>query len=108
MPAADDGTDIFLSSGTWSLVGFEHDRPLLGDDALSANVANDRTGRGEYRPLVNVIGLWLLEGTLRDFAQRPANQRQWNTLIREATALPPPRRLLDVADPAFANPASMK
>src|SRR5690606_35992357 len=99
---------ILLSSGTWSLVGFEGNRPLLGAEALAARVANDRTGRGEYRPLINVIGLWLLEGTLKAFAARPSTDAQWRALIREAAALPTPARLLDVKDPAFANPPSMK
>ncbi len=108
MPAAPGGGDIFLSSGTWSLVGFENDAPLLGPDALAARVANDRTGRGEYRPLVNVIGLWLLERTLDAFPSRPTTDSAWRTLIKAAAALPAPRRLLDVSDPAFANPKSMK
>ena len=100
MPAAADGGDIFLSSGTWSLVGFESDKPLLGPDALTARVANDRTGRGEYRPLVNVIGLWMLEQTLKDFANRPTNDAQWSALIKQASALgsqpsEPQRRLRD-------------
>lgn len=108
MPAAPTGDDIFLSSGTWSLVGFESNVPLLGPEAQAANVANDRTGRGEYRPLVNVIGLWLLEGIMKDFAHRPANDREWRALIKAAGALPTPQHLLDVTDPGFANPASMR
>jgi rhamnulokinase len=108
MPAAADGSDILLSSGTWSLVGFESDRPLLGDAALAARVANDRTGRGGYRPLVNVIGLWLLEGTLKDFASRPQNDADWRKLIGQASRLSPHASRLDVTDPAFANPTSMK
>lgn len=108
MPASPDGTDIFLSSGTWSLVGFENDQPLLGPEAQAANVANDRTGRGGYRPLVNVIGLWLLEGILSSFASRPKSATGWKTLIKAASSLPAPKQLLDVSDPAFANPPSMK
>ncbi len=88
MPAAADGADIFLSSGTWSLVGFESDKPLLGPAALAARVANDRTGRGEYRPLVNVIGLWMLEQTLKDFTARPKNDAEWAKLITAAEKLP--------------------
>lgn len=108
MPAAPGGGDIFLSSGTWSLVGFESEQPLLSADALAARVANDQTGRGGYRPLVNVIGLWLLEGALKDFASRPANDAQWARLIRVAERLPAPARLLDVTDPSLANPPSMR
>ncbi len=108
MPAAPDGTDLFLSSGTWSLVGFESETPVLGAEALAARISNERIGDGRYRPLTNVIGLWMLEGTLKDFASRPNNDREWNALITAAAKRPAPARLLDVADPAFANPPSMR
>lgn len=108
MPAAEDGSDFFLSSGTWSLVGFESDMPVLGAEALAARISNQRVGDGRYMPLTNVIGLWLLEGTMKDFASRPSNDREWATLIAAAEKLPAPATLLDVVDPAFANPASMK
>ena len=108
MPASPDGTDLFLSSGTWSLVGFESDQPVLGTDAMAARISNERIGDGRYRPLTNVIGLWLLEGTLKDFASRPSNDREWAGLINAAEKLPAPTTLLDVTDPAFVNPVSMK
>ena len=108
MPASPNGTDLFLSSGTWSLVGFESDSPVLGNDALAARISNERIGDGRYRPLTNVIGLWLLEGTLKDFASRPSNDREWAGLISAAEKLPAPAALLDVTDPAFSNPPSMK
>lgn len=108
MPANPDGSDIYISSGTWSLVGFESDAPVLGDEALRARIANERIGDGRYRPLTNVIGLWLLEQTMRDFATRPTNDEEWATLIEAAEQLPAPETLLDVADPVFGNPPSMK
>jgi len=108
IPAAADGSDILLSSGTWSLAGFESPTPVLGAEALAARVANDRTGRGEFRPLINLIGLWLLEGTLKAFATHPSTDAQWTALIRAAARLPAPARLLDVNDPVFTNPPSMK
>lgn len=108
MPAAPDGGDLFLSSGTWSLVGFESDRPILGAEALAARISNERIGDGRYRPLTNVIGLWLLEGTLKDFASRPKDDAGWASLIAAAEKLPAPAALLDVTDPAFTNPKSMK
>lgn len=108
MPADPAGGDLFLSSGTWSLVGFESDQPLLGPGALAARVANERTGRGGYRPLTNVIGLWLLEGIMKSFPNRPKNDGDWAKLITAAEKLPAPTTLLDVTDPSFANPPSMK
>ena len=108
MPASPDGGDLFLSSGTWSLVGFESTRPILGAEAMAARISNERIGDGRYRPLTNVIGLWLLEGTLKDFASHPTNDREWAALITAAEKLPAPTALLDVNDPAFVNPPSMK
>jgi rhamnulokinase len=108
MPAAADGSDLFLSSGTWSLVGFESDQPVLGAEALAARISNERIGDGRYHPLTNVIGLWLLEGTMKDFATRPSTDREWAALIAAAEKLPAPAALLDVTDPVFTNPPSMK
>lgn len=108
MPADPAGGDLYISSGTWSLVGFESDSPVLGPGAFAARVANERTGDGRYRPLTNVVGLWLLEQTLKDFARRPSNDREWAALISAAEKLPAPAQLLDVSDPAFINPTSMR
>jgi rhamnulokinase len=108
MPASPDGTDLFLSSGTWSLVGFESDTPVLGPDALAARISNERIGDGRYRPLTNVIGLWLLEGIMKDFASRPKSDTDWAQLITAAEKLPAPSALLDVTDATLTNPKSMK
>lgn len=108
MPANPAGGDLYISSGTWSLVGFESDRPVLGAAALQARISNERIGDGRYRPLTNVIGLWLLEQTLKEFAARPKNDAEWVKLITAAGKLPGPATLLDVTDPAFVNPASMR
>lgn len=108
MPAAEDGNDLFLSSGTWSLVGFESATPVLGPEAEKAKVANERTGDGHFRPLTNVVGLFLLEQIMRDFKQRPQTDREWAALIKAAEKLPAPAALLDLTDGAFTNPDSMK
>jgi rhamnulokinase len=108
MPADPAGGDLYISSGTWSLVGFESDGPVLGSDALHARVANERTGLGGYRPLTNIIGLWLLEQTILGFGRRPRTPREWAVLIAAAAKRPAPPVLLDVADPAFGNPPSMR
>lgn len=130
MPANPAGGDLYISSGTWSLVGFESDTPVLGAGALAARISNERIGDGRYRPLTNVIGLWLLEGTLKEFAARPKNDKEWGKLIKAAGQLPStvggalrpdstsasrsksghkaPPTDLDCTDPAFVNPTSMK
>ena len=107
-PPKSGGADLFVSCGTWSLVGFESDRPVLGPEALAARVANERTADGRYRPLTNVIGFWLLEGVMKAFPDRPKTEADRDRLSAAAAKLPAPKRLLDTADPAFANPPSMR
>jgi rhamnulokinase len=106
MPAS--AGSLYLSSGTWSLIGFESDSPVLGPKALAAGLSNERTGDGAYRPVRNMIGLWLLEGLLKDFAARPSDAAGWEKLIAAAERSPAPAVLVDVDDAAFANPPSMR
>lgn len=108
MPADPAGGDLYISSGTWSLVGFESETPVLGHEALTARISNERTGDGRYRPLTNVIGLWLLEQTLKEFSARPKNDAEWAKLIGASSKLTALSFKLDVTDPAFVNPTSMK
>jgi len=90
MPAADDGSDLYLSTGTWSLLGFESDTD------------------GHYRPLRSCLGLWLLEKTIPHFASRPRSAAEWRHLIAAARQAPRPRVLIDVSDGALFNPPDMK
>ena len=92
--------------GRWSVS--KASSRCLGAEALAARISNERTGDGRYRPLTNVIGLWLLEQTLKEFAARPRDDAEWSKLIKAAEKLPAPAVLLDVADPAFGNPTSMR
>jgi rhamnulokinase len=51
----------YISSGTWSLVGLEVERPILTAAALAANITNEGGVYGTYRLLKNVMGLWILQ-----------------------------------------------
>lgn len=108
MPAAADGADLYLSSGTWSLLGFESETPILGADALAARISNERMGDGRYRPLRSCLGLWLLEQTLPAFRERPQTAGAWKRLIAAAERASPPERLLDVTDASLFNPPAMR
>jgi rhamnulokinase len=108
MPAAEDGSDLFLSSGTWSLLGVESDVPFLGPGALEARVSNERSGDGRYRPLISCLGLWLLEQVLTGFRSRPATAAAWRQLIVGASRASAPADLLDLGDTALFNPGNMR
>jgi len=108
MPAAEDGTDFYLSSGTWSLLGCESAKPILGAKALAAWISNERMGQGTFRPLKACLGMWLIEQLLPELKTQPRTAEDWDQLIASASAAPAPRALLDVTDHALFRPTSMR
>ncbi|HEY4989615.1 MAG TPA: FGGY-family carbohydrate kinase [Opitutaceae bacterium] len=108
MPAAEDGSDLYLSSGTWSLVGFESETPLLGSGALEARISNERMGDGRYRPLKSCLGLWLLERILPEFGARASGLVDWKRIIAAAGRSPSSSARLDLSDAKLFNPPHMR
>jgi rhamnulokinase len=97
----DGEDDIFLSSGTWSLMGIESRTPFATDAARRLNISNEGGVERRYRVLKNIAGLWLLE---RIRQQMGIDHDQ---LIEAARAAAPWRSLIDPQDPVFFNPPSM-
>ncbi|EIR0417122.1 rhamnulokinase [Salmonella enterica] len=93
----------YLSSGTWSLMGFESKMPYTTDEALAANITNEGGAEGRYRVLKNIMGLWLLQRVLKErrITDLPA-------LIAQTEALPACRFLINPNDDRFINPDDMR
>lgn len=102
---ARDGT-AFISSGTWSLVGTELDRPVLTPKAMHLNFSNEGGVGGTTRLLKNVMGLWLLQGCRRAWAQQN-RQFTYKELADAAAREPGFRHLVDPDDASFSNPDDM-
>jgi rhamnulokinase len=96
----------YISSGTWSLVGVELDEPVLTEESRKANFTNELGVDGTVRYLRNVMGLWLLQESLRTWAKagRPTDLK---ALLREAAAAPAFAAVVDPDDPAFLPPGDM-
>jgi len=101
-----DGRFAFLSSGTWSLLGTELQRPIVDERALAWNFTNEVGIGGTYRLLRNIMGLWLVEGCRRAWER----QGRWPgyeaiaAATREATAF---QATIDPNDASFLNPVDM-
>ncbi|URM94265.1 rhamnulokinase [Actinomadura madurae] len=92
----------YISCGTWSLVGVELDAPVLTEASRKANFTNEGGVDGTVRYLRNVMGLWLLQESLRTWGgpDLPA-------LLAEAADVPGLRSLVDPDDPEFLPPGDM-
>ncbi|MFI6258302.1 rhamnulokinase family protein [Micromonospora zamorensis] len=97
-----DGHFAYISCGTWSLVGVELDAPVLSEPSRRANFTNESGVDGTIRYLRNVMGLWLLQESLRTWGTTdlPA-------LLRQAAEEPAFRSVVDPDDPTFLSPGDM-
>ena len=97
-----EGDALYLSSGTWSLLGVKLDAPLTDEASRLANCSNEG-GVGYIRYLKNIMGMWLVN-RLRDELCPGA---PWDGITRDAAASRF-EALVDVDDPAFMAPRSMR
>ena len=88
------GNFAFCSSGTWSLFGVETDKPILTDAVRNANFSNEGTIQGGFRPLKNIMGLWLIQECRRDW-ERQGRKYSWNEIVIEAQGAEPFRSVID-------------
>ncbi|SEL80058.1 L-rhamnulokinase [Kosakonia sacchari] len=100
-PLADKDA-AYLSSGTWSLMGFESKTPYTSDDALAANITNEGGAEGRYRVLKNIMGLWLLQRVLKE-----QQVSDLSALIAATEQLAPCRFVINPNDDRFINPQNM-
>src|ERR1035438_510716 len=61
VPAEGGSGWCYISSGTWSLMGMELQRPLINAASLEADFTTALGGCGSIRFLKNIPGLWLLQ-----------------------------------------------
>ena len=96
----------YISCGTWALVGVELEHPVLEAASLQANFTNEVGVDGRVRYLRNVMGLWLLQESLRVWA-RAGLAADLPALLGAAAALPAGGPVVDPDDPVFLSPGDM-
>lgn len=97
---------LFISSGTWSLVGTEVAEPILSGAALARDFTNESGIAGTVRLLKNTAGLWLLLECRRIWVQEGYDYA-WDDLLAQAKAAPAFRSLIDPGAETFLNPENM-
>ena len=58
--------DLYISSGTWSLIGTEITEPILNDNARQLNFTNEGGMDYRFRFLKNYMGMWLFQNIRRN------------------------------------------
>jgi rhamnulokinase len=99
-----EGDDwMFISAGTWSLVGVETEKPIMTSAALRHNFTNEGGVGGRFRFLKNVTGFWLLQ----QLAWSWGETAEYGALVKEAAEAAPLRAILDPDASCFTCPNDM-
>jgi rhamnulokinase len=96
----------YLSCGTWSLVGLELDRPVISEAARAAGFTNEHGIDGTVRFLRNVMGLWLLQESIRDW-ERTGGKVDLVRLTVAAAKVTPLRSVIDPDASGLLAPGDM-
>ena len=96
----------YISCGTWGLVGVELDHPVTTDAAREANFTNEGGVDGRVRFLHNVMGLWLLSESVRQW-EREGETVELAELLAAAASVTSPVSIFDANDPRFLAPGDL-
>ena len=117
VPAQNDDA-VYLSSGTWSLLGVELDAPIVSEESYRSGFTNEGGAWYRYRFLQNIMGLWMIQSIRRELngeayvrgkhSQKNVDKK-WGypDLIEEAKKAEDFASVVDVNHERFLAPESM-
>jgi len=98
-----DENSIYLSSGTWSLIGTELSAPICTEDSRKANLTNEGGFGYKYRYLKNIMGLWIIQSIKAELGDKYS----FEELCNEAKKCSNFSSRIDVDAHRFLAPESM-
>lgn len=97
---------VFLSCGTWSLLGCELDAPILTEYSMQLGLSNELGANGKVNYLKNIIGLWLIQESRREWLRQGQNY-SYAELEYLALKSEPLESFIDPDAPIFAAPGDI-
>ncbi|NPV53288.1 MAG: rhamnulokinase [Firmicutes bacterium] len=97
---------VYISSGTWSLVGVEVTRPVINELTMTLNFTNEGGVAGTFRLLKNVTGLWLVQQCRRAW-ERAGEALTYDQITEMARRARPLASIIDPDCGRFLSPEDM-
>lgn len=97
-----DGNLLYISSGTWSLMGTELEEANCSSESRAANFTNEGGYNDRFRYLKNIMGLWMIQSVRKEIAPDMSFAEICRLAEKEKI-----KSLVDANDPRFLAPASM-
>ena len=94
---------LYISSGTWSLLGTELKKPITNENALNFNMTNEGGFEKTIRFLKNITGMWLIQSIKKELK----GAYSYDDLMNMAIEVNDFGSIVDVNDKRFLAPDSM-
>ncbi|PXX48162.1 rhamnulokinase/L-fuculokinase [Hungatella effluvii] len=91
---------LFISCGTWGLFGTELTEPVISEMSKKFNITNEAGLEGKYAFLKNIIGLWLIQESRRQWI-REGKEYGFGELEAKAACTEPLKSLINPDAPEF-------
>lgn len=105
-PLENRENSIYISSGTWSLLGMELNSPLINNSSREANFTNECGVGRKIRFLKNMSGLWLIQECKRIWNKK-GKDLTYEQISQSANQAKEFKFLLDPNDSRFLSPQDM-
>lgn len=103
VPMKSNEDTVYISSGTWSLLGLELNQPQLDHKSYKLNFTNEGGYNQTIRFLKNIMGLWLIQSLVVEFKDKYAYS-ELNFGAEHETI----QSIIDCNDESFLAPKSMR
>ena len=98
--------EAYISSGTWSLLGIECEKPVISETTLNHNYTNEGGFNRTVRLLKNIMGLWVYQECRRAW-QKEGYSLSYDKMDALAGEAKPFQAFIDVDDEPFYSPGNM-
>ena len=101
VPTNDDDA-VYISSGTWSLMGIERKEADCSMESMNANFTNEGGYDHRFRYLKNIMGLWMIQSVKKEFTEDLSFAEICEMASKETIP-----SIVDCNDDCFLAPKSM-
>lgn len=101
VPKSNDHS-IYISSGTWSLMGVEREQPNCSEESRKKNFTNEGGYDYRYRYLKNIMGMWMIQSVKKEIGELYSFAEISEMASKETIS-----SIVDCNDASFLAPASM-
>ncbi len=98
---------LFVSSGTWALIGADTDAPVITEKTMRSNLTNEAGAFGRTTLLRNSAGMFILQRLRAEYQEEKNVSISWNDFTDLARQWDAPPAVYDVNDGRFFNPPKM-